>query len=121
MAQNGITIAEVTAFAEKVKAALASAEQDRRTVHALRSLLGGKGVSVAVKGEVQKSRRANAEAVQTKVMDAVKGSKGGVRVGEIVEETGISRAVVQRALQRLRDAGQVKLVGEKRLAKYHSA
>ncbi len=124
MANNGITIGEVNAFAEKVKALLENAEADRKTVIALRSLLGGRaGRAVSLGGGRRGGRRgrANAEAVQGKVLEAVKRAKGGVRLGELVDDTGIGRATVQRALQKLRDAGSVKLVGQKRLAKYHIA
>jgi uncharacterized membrane protein len=123
MANNGITVSEVNAFAEKIKTLLENAEADRKTVIALRALLGGSaGRAIALGGRRGARRgRANAEAVKGKVLDAVKRAKGGARLGELVEDTGIGRATIQRALQKLRDAGSVKLVGQKRLAKYYAA
>lgn len=116
MANTSLTVAEVNAFAEKIKAIITSAEQDRRTVQALRALLGGK--AAAAIGRI----RGRAAAVsEQKVLDVVKSSKGGVRVGEVVDALGINRAAAQRVLQKLRNAGSVKLVGHKRLAKYHVA
>ncbi len=115
MAKSSLTLAEVNAFAEKVKAVIQSAEQDQRTVQALRALLGGKAAAA-----IGRIRGKSAAASESKVLDVVKGSKQGVRVGEVVDALGINRAAAQRTLQKLRHAGQVKLVGHKRLAKYYA-
>jgi len=117
MAHNILTVAEVTAFADRIKAALANAEADRRTVQALRSLLGGSGRSVAL---IARGRRGT-EQTEAKVLEAVKSAKGGARLGEIVDTLGLNRATAARILQKLRQKGSVKLVGHKRLAKYHAA
>ena len=120
MAKNGITAAEVTAFAERIKDALANAEADRKTVLALQGLLRtsgplGRGAAGAGRGT-----RASSEAVQNKVLQALKGERGGAQLGTLVDATRFGRNSVQRALQRLRRAGSVKMVGKKRLAKYHA-
>jgi IclR helix-turn-helix domain len=120
MAHNALTVAEVTAFADRIKAALANAEADRRTVQALRSLLGGSGRAVNI-GLGRRGKRGGSEAAEGKVLEAVKGAKGGIRLGEIVDALGLNRAVAARALQKLRHKGEIKLVGHKRLAKYHAA
>ncbi len=121
MAQNTLTAAEVTAFAERIKAALANAEADRRTVQALRSLLGGGSGRAVNLGIGQGRGRGGAEQAQAKVLDAIKGAKTGIRLGEIVDALGLNRALVARALQKLRQKGAIKLVGHKRLARYHAA
>ncbi|HZS38780.1 MAG TPA: helix-turn-helix domain-containing protein [Polyangia bacterium] len=120
MAQNTLTVAEVTAFADRIKAALANAEADRRTVQALRSLLGGSGRAVNL-GLGRGRGRGGSEQVEAKVLEAVKSSKTGIRLGEIVDALGLNRAMAARALQKLRQKGEIKLVGHKRLARYHVA
>ena len=115
MAKPSLTVAEVNAFADKVKAIIQAAEQDQRTVQALRALLGGKAAAA-----IGRIRGRSAAVSEGKVLEVVKGNKQGVRVGEVVDELGISRAAAQRTLQKLRTAGQVKLVGHKRLAKYYA-
>ncbi len=124
MANTNLTVAEVTAFAERVKAVLSNAEADRRTVAALRSLLGGgKGLPGGSRdlGRRNGVRGASNEKVQGKVLDYIKSQKNGARLGEVVDSLGLNRAVAARVMARLRQGGAVKLVGHKRLARYHAA
>ena len=121
MSKNGITTAEVSAFAERIKAALSNAEADRKTVLALQTLLrssGPLGRGAALGG---RRTRVSSDAVQSKVLQALKGTRGGAQLGVLVDATRLGRNSVQRALQRLREAGKVKMVGKKRLARYHAA
>jgi len=123
-----LSIAEVEAFAEKIKATLANAEADRRTVEALRALIAGTGGRVGRRGaaitegddEGRGGRRANV-ANDGRILEAVRGSKEGVRVGDLIKMLRLNRKALTRALKRLRDSGQVRMTGEKRLARYHAA
>src|SRR5262245_57893529 len=113
MSKNGITAAEVTAFADRIKAALQHADADRKTVLALQTLLsssGPLGRGVALGG---RRARVSSEAVQGKVLQALKGARSGAQLGALVESTRLGRNSVQRALQRLRQNGKVKMVGKK--------
>jgi hypothetical protein len=121
-----LTIAEVEAFADKMKAVLANAEADRRTVEALRALIAGGGgrrraALLGDEGDEGRGggRRANA-ANDGRILEAVRGAKEGVRVGDLIKMLRLNRKALTRALKRLRDTGQVRMSGEKRLARYHA-
>jgi DNA-binding transcriptional ArsR family regulator len=105
---------------------LAGAEADRRTVEALRALIAGGGARVGRRGlSIDDDagdgggRRANV-ANDGRILEAVRGSKEGVRVGDLIKQLRLNRKALTRALKRLRDTGQVKMAGEKRLARYHA-
>lgn len=116
------------AFAEKIKATLANAEADRRTVEALRALISGaggrvggrRGAAIGDGDEERGGRRANV-ANDGRILEAVRASKEGVRVGDLMKVLRLNRKALTRALKRLRDSGQVRMTGEKRLARYHAA
>jgi hypothetical protein len=106
MAKNGLTIAEVTAFAERVKAALAHADTDRRTVDALRALVRGEdggGKRGAGTNGTARTGRAN----DGRILSFVKSHKGGARVGDMIKTLGMNRKALARALQRLRAGGSI--------------
>lgn len=126
-----LTIADIEAFADKMKAVLAGAEADRRTVDALRALIAGGGGRAGRRaaafgdeggGDEGRGggRRANA-ANDSRILEAVRGAKEGVRVGDLIKMLRLNRKALTRALKRLRDTGQVKMAGEKRLARYHAS
>lgn len=107
-----MTISEVNAFAEKVKAALLNAETDRRTVAALTDLV--RGEVTRRKGRIDEAMRAK----DGKVLAYVRGAQDGARVGDMIKSLKINRKALARALARLRDEGSIKMVGKRRLARY---
>lgn len=115
MSKNGLTIAEVNAFAERIKAVLLDAETDRRTLEALRALVRGEGNGLARNGSRGPRMGRNMDG---KVLEQVKAHKTGAQVGDLMKSLRMNRKAVSRALQRLRDAGSVKMVGTKRLARW---
>jgi hypothetical protein len=122
--KNGLTVGDVLAFAERVKAALESAEADRRTVAALRALVGGNGAGLsraafARRGGAGLRGRAQSTSVADgRILELVRGRKDGVVAGDLIKALRLNRKALNRALRRLRSEGKVKMTGKKRLARY---
>src|SRR5262245_4640707 len=106
MAKNGLSIAEVSAFAERIKVALANAEADRRTVETLRAFVVG-GIGGRRGRPLGSGGRGHREIHDQKILQFVRGSKSGVGVGEIMKKWGLDRGTVVSSLKRMRDAGSV--------------
>jgi len=127
-----LTSAEVTAFTQRLLATLAAADADRRMLRSLRELAAGFGASKGgggqkpatvekVKGAIRGKGRttaATAQAHDQRILDEVRAKKDGIAVGALIESLRMNRKALTRALKRLRDAGAVKMEGEKRLARY---
>ena len=111
MSKNALTIAEVNAFAQRVKAALENAETDRRTVEALRALV--KGDKQRTNGTARRGRE-----FDDRILAFVRGQKTGAQVGDLIRQTGMNRKALTRVLARLRRDGSIKMTGAKRLARY---
>jgi len=130
MVKNLLTSAEVTAFADRLIATLEAAEADRRTLEALRTLAVGTGNSGSSGGQKRAAGQKakverptsrsvlGAHAQDQRILDEVRARKEGIAVGVLIDTLHMNRKALTRALKRLRDAGQVRMEGEKRLARY---
>ena len=123
-----ITVAEIESFLDRVRATIASAEADRRTVQALRALVAGssrlgalpRGSATSRSEGAGRGRPANV-ANDGRILELVRSAKDGIRVGELSKTLRMNRKALARTLKRLREGGQVRMTGEKRLARYHAA
>jgi len=122
---NGLTVGEVIAFTERVKAALLGAEADRRTVAALRQLVSGGGGSRGAGGlgrptlaSLRGGSPLRGAANDGRILELVRAKKDGVAAGDLIRTLRMNRKALNRALRRLRAGGKVKMTGKKRLARY---
>lgn len=106
-----LSVSDVTAFAERVRAALIGAEADRRTIEALTLFISGQA------GEARRSGVARVS--DEELLELVRAQKNGARAGDLLKATRMHTKALTRAMRRLREEGSIVMVGEKRTARYH--
>lgn len=123
MAESRIlTARDVDTFAERLKATIALAEQGAALRAALDRLTGGAGRGRRDVVRALTGGRRRAPVSTAKVLEVLKGSKTGMAVSEIADKVGESSTDrVRLALTKLRSEKAVKLVGKKRMARWHAS
>lgn len=130
-----LTAAEIDTFTRKLQATLARAAESTKLHALIESFTASLGGAVTVTKSpaakapkaakaAKKSRRTRKPALATdKVLAAVKAAtKDGIAVGEVAAKVGEKdKGRVAVALRTLRDEKKVKLVGEKRAARWFEA
>lgn len=125
-----LTLAEIDAFAAKLKATVKAAQtaDEFRTWAA--KLAGGEASAAprasaarkatgARKGKAGRARRPALDPAS--VYQVIAGAKEGIAVSEVAAKVGQDKQRVAAALRKLRDEKKIKLKGEKRLARWYPA
>jgi len=120
-----LTIAEIDAFAAKLKATVKAAQAADEFRAWAAKLAGGQAPSAprtTTRKTASRKGRARKPALDTAaVYQVIAGAKDGIAVSEVAKKVGQDKPRVAAALRKLRDEKKIKLKGEKRLARWYPA
>src|SRR5437667_193759 len=140
MAKNNIlTTGEIDSFIARLRATVAAAVGNQSLITALSRLVRGEGAPSAPRATTTRATgtrrggrrgrgrggrrgRGAPDGLEDKVLGLVRNAgAGGIQMGALEDGTRQPAKTIRKALEKLRQSGSVRVVGQRRATRYHAA